>query len=282
MATIFGLAINDIEPNADFRPVQSENGGQTATQTFTLRTQSWNNSTVRNKFRRGTNITELNPDIGTQWNYFTITSIALDFQEGDILVVTVDFSGSSTAQYPEDDPDGGISEEAIPTYRLEGRLAEKPFAEHPKWKALGEQEQIALGKLISGDYGWGPDPFGSPTDNATHIIQGDGTITIITPDPITSADGIEFAKRITKGESTYLVPSTTWTETTQGNEGMTAAQLNKLGRISTPRGGPPTPSGSRNWMLTGASQEQRGDLYQTQLEWSLSERDGYDSFLYDT
>jgi hypothetical protein len=63
---------------------------------------------------------------------------------------------------------------------------------------------------------------------------------------------------------------------------MTAAQLNKLGRISTPRGGPPTPTGSRNWMLTGASQEQRGDLYQTQLEWSLSEREGHDSFLYDT
>jgi hypothetical protein len=273
MATIFGLAINDIEPNADFRPVQSENGGQTATQTFTLRTQSWNNSTVRNKFRRGTSITELNPDIGTQWNYFTITSIALDFQEGDILVVTVDFSGSSTAQYPED----GISEEALPTYRLEGRLAEKPFAEHPKWKALTATQRTILGYLLESVYLWDIE------DQEIKIPQDDGELVANTTlSAFITGDAAAFADRIAQGESTYFVPSIIWTETTQGNEGMTAAQLNKLGRISTPRGGPPTPTGSRDWMLTGASQEQRGDLYQTQLEWSLSERDGHDSFLYDT
>jgi hypothetical protein len=66
---------------------------------------------------------------------------------------------------------------------------------------------------------------------------------------------------------------------------MTSAQLNLLGKVSTPRGGPPTATGSRNWMLTGAGQEQKGTIdgaiYQTTIEWSLSDRDGWNDFLYD-
>jgi hypothetical protein len=33
-------------------------------------------------------------------------------------------------------------------------------------------------------------------------------------------------------------------------------------------------------MLTGAFQEQRGELYTTDLEWTLSEKGGHDEFLY--
>jgi hypothetical protein len=60
----------------------------------------------------------------------------------------------------------------------------------------------------------------------------------------------------------------------------TASQLNLLSKVATPRGNPPNVSGDRNWLLTSASQEQRGELYQTTIEWTLSEREGWDSFLY--
>ena len=75
--------------------------------------------------------------------------------------------------------------------------------------------------------------------------------------------------------------SITWTESTQGASGLTSAQLNLLGNIATPRGNPPEPSGTRDWMLTSAFQEERGELFVTDLEWTLSEKGGHDSFLYD-
>jgi hypothetical protein len=34
-------------------------------------------------------------------------------------------------------------------------------------------------------------------------------------------------------------------------------------------------------MLTSAFQEQRGDLFTTDLEWTLSEKGGHDAFLYE-
>ena len=60
---------------------------------------------------------------------------------------------------------------------------------------------------------------------------------------------------------------------------MTPAQIGKLGEISSPRGNPPTVEGY-DWMLSGASQEQRGQLYQTTIEWVLSRAGGHDAFLY--
>jgi hypothetical protein len=100
-----------------------------------------------------------------------------------------------------------------------------------------------------------------------------------------TGDAVDFAKMIAGGMTTYVVPSVTWTETREGTSPMTSAQHNLLGKVSTPRGGPPTATGSRNWMLTGAGQEQKGTIdgaiYQTTIEWSLSDRDGWNDFLYD-
>jgi hypothetical protein len=275
MATQHGLRINEIYPAPGFQPKQSENGGVTASHSYTLLAQSWNNSTIRNKFARGNSIATIDPNIGAQWSYLTVASKTLDFQEGGYLVVSVEFSGSSTAQYGDGD---GISDDAPPAYRLEGRLGELPFSKHAKWKDLEDSSKFALGLLIEGDAVASPDftQVGSYDEDGKFKPWEDaeGPITL-------EGDALEFAKLIAVGESTFLSPTITWTETTQGSDGVTSAQLNKLGKISSPRGGPPTPSGSRNWMLTGAGQEQRGDLKQTSLEWTLSEREGFNSFLYD-
>jgi hypothetical protein len=275
MATQHGLRINEIYPAPGFQPKQSENGGVTASHSYTLLAQSWNNSTIRNKFARGNSIATIDPNIGAQWSYLTVASKTLDFQEGGYLVVSVEFSGSSTAQYGDGD---GISDDAPPVYRLEGRLGELPFSKHAKWKDLEDSSKFALGLLIEGDAVASPDftQVGSYDEDGKFKPWEDseGPITL-------EGDALEFAKLIAVGESTFLSPTITWTETTQGSDGVTSSQLNKLGKISSPRGGPPTPSGSRNWMLTGAGQEQRGDLKQTSLEWTLSEREGFNSFLYD-
>jgi hypothetical protein len=275
MATQHGLRLNEIYPAPGFQPKQSENGGVTASHSYTLLAQSWNNSTIRNKFARGNSIATIDPNIGAQWSYLTVASKTLDFQEGGYLVVSVEFSGSSTAQYGDGD---GISDDAPPAYRLEGRLAELPFSKHPKWKELESSMKFALGLLMEGDAVASPDftQVGNYDDAGKFKPweDADGAITL-------EEDALEFAKLIAAGETTFLSPTITWTETTQGSDGVTAAQLNKLGKISSPRGGAPTPTGSRDWMLTGAGQEERGDLKQTSLEWTLSEREGFNTFLYE-
>jgi hypothetical protein len=274
MATQHGLRLNEIYPAPGFQPKQSENGGVTASHSYTLLAQSWNNSTIRNKFARGNSIATIDTNIGAQWSYLTVASKTLDFQEGGYLVVSVEFSGSATAQYGDGD---GISDDAPPVYRLEGRLSELPFSKHAKWKDLEDSSKFALGLLIEGDAVASPDftQVGSYDEDGKFKPWEDSEGPITLED-----DALEFAKLIAAGESTFLSPTIAWTETTQGSNGVTSAQLNKLGKISSPRGGPPTPSGSRNWMLTGAGQEQRGDLKQTSLEWTLSEREGFNTFLY--
>ena len=67
----------------------------------------------------------------------------------------------------------------------------------------------------------------------------------------------------------------------QSEAPIATAQLNNLGKVDTPDGDPPTPNGSRDWLLVDFSQEQFGALYRLRLEWQLAERDGWDAEIYD-
>jgi len=98
---------------------------------------------------------------------------------------------------------------------------------------------------------------------------------------LSGLDAKEFAKLIQQGQTTYQKSAYTWTESTEGADQLTAAQINKLGKIATPRGTPPEPAGTRNWMLTSVSQSNSGELYRTNLEWTLSEEGGFNDFLYE-
>jgi hypothetical protein len=280
MPTHIGITEGLIYPQPGFTPQRDEKGGWTASQSYGMLKATWGNVAVRLLFKEGASIIGLDPSLESFWGFLRVTSVVVSHEEGDHIYVTATFSGSPTTQF-SDGEEGGISDDAAPIYRLSGSLGDMPISEHPKFKALAETEQIGLGRIISGEYTWGPDPRSGITDNFTQLIAGDSYQTVV-PDPITSAEGIEFAKLITKGQTTYLFPTVTWTETTQGAGKLTAAQLNKLGKISTPRGGAPTPTSGRNWMLTGADQEQSGLLFQTTLQWTLSDADGHNDFLYDT
>jgi hypothetical protein len=278
MSTKIGILDYQIYPQPGFQARRDENGGWTADADFVITTTTWSQASWRARFTKGVSLLTLDPTLDPFFFFLNVTNSTITRNEGGVMTISVECAGSNTGQFG----DGDLDDDALPTYRLEGRISEAPFSDHPKWKVLSEVEQIALGKLISGSYEWGPDPFVSPDSETfvTYIRTGEESTNILTPNPITTGDAIDFAKRITKGQSTYFVPTVTYTESTQGTSGMTAAQLSLLGKISTPRGNPPTASGNRDWMLTGASQEQRGDLYQTTIEWTLSGREGYDSFLY--
>ncbi len=276
-ATLRGIYNYNIYPQPDFSADQDQNGGWVARQSYIVTKTTWASSEWRSKFSRGTQITVVNPSLEGFYSFLRIASSSFTDEGGDIITVNVEYAGTSWSQFDDKE----ISTESEPTYRLEGRIGERSIAEHPKFKALAAVEQSSLQRLLNDEVIWFYDDVFTNAWGLYEII--DGTTKRALPDgqQLTSKNGIAFAEMIAKGLKSYMFPTVTWTETTSGTSSMTSQQLNKLGKISIPRGDPPEANGTRNWMLTGASQEQRGELYQTTLEWTLSEEDGWDKLLYD-
>jgi hypothetical protein len=274
MSTIKGLGLTDAEPQPGFTATKAENGGWTGRHSFAIRRTAWANASVRNRFAKGISITTLDPDLSGFWSFLKTVETEVTSEEGDFTMVSVSLSGAQGATYGE----GGLGDDAEPTYRLSGQLQDAPFSLHPKWEPMEEKFKYALGELINNNVRpskeftqvgtYDEDDFFTPLKDSE-----DASITF-------EGDAIEFCKRIAAGESTYLRPVITWTESTQGNDGLTNSQLNKLGNVATPRGNPPEAAGTRDWMLTSAFQEQQGELLRTELEWTLSEKGGHDAFLY--
>jgi len=275
MSTIKGLGISDIEPQPGFSATRDENGGWTGRHSFAIRRTSY--GTLAANFAKGTSVTSLDTDLPFSFSFLKIVTTEVSSEEGDFIMMNVTLAGSPSATYGDD----GLGGQAEPTYALRGSLQDAAFSIHPKWEALSDLEKAGLGLLIRGQA-----EFDKPTGKVGQYSVEDDTFNAIknsdgTEIVLTAADALEFGTRIARGETTYLRPVFTWTESTAGNDELTAAQLNKLGNIATPRGDPPDPGGTRDWMLTSAFQEETGDLFRTELEWTLSEKGGHDSFLYD-
>lgn len=229
--------------------------------------------------------------IGIDYPFLGVSSVSIGFEEAGITAINITFAGAFGPQYEDEEltgsgggggggaPPESSPEIPVPSYRIEARIAEVPISDHPKFRALDETAKFVLGKLIIGDFMMeGPDGpyvgfYDEINDNWRYYKSGSSWYEL-------TGDTLEFAKRITRGEVSYRGASISYIESTQGTSPMTPAQLNRLGKKSTPRGNPPTVVG-RDWMLVSASQDQRGVLYQTNIEWELSPNDdGFDPFLY--
>ena len=301
-ATLLGCNTG-IKPQPGFSAKKMENGGWQATHEFYVVASEFDS--LSDSFAKGTYLVALDPDIPSVFHsILRISEVEVTRVEGDYIVVSVTATGGSS-QFESDQEE--LTDEAAPTYTLTGSLSEKPLTEHPKFKLLTPFEQDILQRVfnkepdftynpefaaptsIEGPIGYYKEVFPDEGDTSPGAIQYSELIWIsrtsgdLPPTPIRlSETATEFADRIAKGIQTYLVPQLTWTESTQGADKLTPQQLNKLGKISEPRGNPPTPTDGRNWMLTSATQQQRGELFDTDLEWSLSDSEGHDPFLYGT
>jgi len=274
MSTIHGFSASEIKPQPGFNATRDEKGAWTGTHSFAIRTTAWSNGAVRAQFAKGTSITLVDAGLASYWEFLKIVEQTVTSEEGGFTMVQTKLSGGE-GQFDEDE----LSDAAVPTYRLNGQLQDAPFSIHPKWIALTDTQRFFLGKLINGEGSY-MDLGASEVIRVTYPIEPGTEGPEQTEDHTLSGDALEFAKRINQGDTTYLRPTYTWTESTQGSDQLNAAQLNLLGNVSIPRGSPPEPGGDRDWMLTGAFQEQRGELYTTDLEWTLSEKGGHDEFLY--
>ena len=267
-----GILSTEIYPQPGFTVSQDDKGTYTGQGVYAIRKAAINNPTIQEKFTIGTSLTDLDDDPDKQlWSFLTISQASRAYTEGDLIFLNVQFTGSSGPQFPEDD---GISEAALPRYSLDMTSGELPLYLHPKWTALSDNFKLYLGALLGGTYIY------DIANNKLLIPTDDTTLAQLTEEDVTfTGDAVTFATLIQQGENTFLSPSISWTETTTGTEKLTNAQLNKLSKISTPRGNPPEPN-NRNWMLDGGTQDQVGETYQTRLTWILSGREPFSEFLY--
>jgi hypothetical protein len=163
------------------------------------------------------------------------------------------------------------------TYAISGTIEDVSILEHPKVVALAAVEKQALSLLMDGVYKW---------DGTNLLIQdseGEFTKSAKNQD-VTTSDGMAAADEIAEGNLTYKKPLYTWEKREESTSRLLASDLNNLGKIDTPKGNPPEANGGRDWMLVSASSEQRGTtnaVYSNALTWVLSERGGWNAFLYE-
>jgi len=266
-ATIFGFSANEMKPQPGLQISRSESGGFSATHEIIIKAEDFAN--LAPNFVRGTPLVEIDPTIPPPFDEFlAVDTISFTRTDGDLYVFNITATGAP-AQFEADELTPGVE----PTYTLTGQLQDVPFSMHPKWKDLGDGDKKLLGMLLSELLTY---------DIAANILylNNDANAEVAFIDQLTAADAISFASLIQQGQTTYQKSSYTWNESTEGADQLTTSQIGSLGKVSTPRGGPPQPSQQRDWMLTSVSQSQSGELYRTTLEWTLSEEDGWDDFLY--
>lgn len=281
MATIYGIADTEIIPQSDFTAGQNENLGWTARQSFLVKKGGIDNSVIASKFPIGVKLNTLDPNCDEFFARLWLSSISsVQTMEGGYTVITCEFSGFSTATYAGGSPNKDTS----PTFAKRGNLTDEPLSKHHKWKALAEVERNTLGKLISGEWSYILDPFGSG-DYVIGVFTGEEQYSV-RPDSeqLISDDAKEFARLITEGQTTFKHASYEYTHRWDSDIPIPAADMNDLGKIATPSGDPPKPGTGRNWMLVGVNEEQHGAgdfRFSCELVYALSEEEGFSTFLYE-
>jgi hypothetical protein len=281
MGKLYGHAPNTIVPQDDFNAAQNENGGWKATQSFRIRKGDIDNYSVKEAFPSGATLQSLDKSCDDLFAFMRLATIkGIQNIPGGWQQITVEFVGFTNGSTSEFTPPETA---ARPTYGKRGTLKDAPLYEHPKWKALEPAERWALGLFLKGDFQSNSALNSVGTYEEYDLrktfypaIDNDG-------DAITfSEDAIKFIERIAQGRTTYEMATYQHHHRWQGNKGITSAQLNKLGKIDTPSGNPPTPGTGRDWLLIGADEEQNGSgdfLFDNVLTYLLSDEGGHDDFL---
>jgi len=270
MSVILGFDSNELKAAPGWKANRGDNNSWTSTHEFTCRAVDFDDAI--SQFPKGAPLGDLDEDIPEPFaSFLKIDTVELTRIEGDLYTFNVTAIGNQTNQYEGDE----LSPDAEPIYDLQGRLIDLPLSEHPKWKILADNEKDSLENLLSGKYTYDSE------DNQLKVTNDKGVEkTVVISKQLQSEDSIKFAKYIVSGTITYTDCQLVWTETTEGEQQLNPQQLAKLAKISNPRGNPPMPP-NKNWMLTGVSQSQTGEIFRTTLEWTSSAREKWDEFLYE-
>jgi len=176
-------------------------------------------------------------------------------EEGGWCRVEVDYYGYIAV----DDGQGG-EEPPAPSYVLDLSVSEEPLESDPYFDDLDAddiQEAVRLAK--------------SPK------VDDDG---VPVPAVTTGWDTkkVKLYDALRSGWDSVRDPKATWTEEWVSDS--MPDDLNDIGKIFSPAGGPPTVAAGRNWLMVGLQSRKRGLVYENTRTAELSGRGGWDTDVY--
>lgn len=187
------------------------------------------------------------PEIG----FITVSQATANFTEGDLAEITCQYAGAEEKE----------NEKANAVYTMGLSLSEEPLLSHLRYKNLPQKEREAIQLIQSG----------KDKDDQGNKLR----------DKVTSDRGKEALAKIDRGQTSYYSPRVTWRESWVRTKPAEAAELNKIGNIDIPNGPAPELAGTRNWLLNGVTQTQDGKAFRLEAEWLASDREGWDSDIYN-
>jgi len=242
-STIYGIGINQIVANPDFRAKKDATGKWTATQTYTIKRGDY--ASVAELFNKGELITGIYPEVQLFFAELIIEDHEYMEMPGGMDKVTVSFVG-----FQEGD-EGQSERETVYEYNVD--LADRPVIEHPKFKAFYAPNIETLVKYYEGlARVVGTQESGDPAffDNYSsaelrYESSYDNSLNF-------------FNKILAAGIKNYSDPVAEYTETKTDLGGLTDALLEDLAKTDTPPNNPPTPPG-KMWFFSGASETRSSD-----------------------
>jgi hypothetical protein len=156
----------------------------------------------------------------------------------------------------------GILNDTAPIYELTIGVSEEPLETHPKFvtNIAGTPSSPLNGAVFLDEQGR------LTTDDAVGIFDRFRSV----------AGGL---RNIFAGISAYLSPAeVTWRQIYITKT--RPSSVSDVGYIGSPVGSPPGLSGSRNWLYTGLTYQQRGLCYAVTREWRASGPTGWNTTIY--
>jgi len=235
---LFNIPANTLRPGPTLTIVRDTDGNTTATMDFTCRKYDVGKATIQAKLRQGTQLLELYPQAGTEFDYLLVHNWTARDEPGGITTVTVEFKGVDLGT------GGDFSFDSSLVYIRNNSLRELPIWQHPKLiEELSGTEIDAIKEVVNGT------AYYSYESGSIKRLGSDLLISALTSD-----EAIPWYELIvTQGHETFLFATSEWTKTATGKGTIPDQLLEDFGKISTPPGNPGAPT-NHTWLFTGATE----------------------------
>jgi len=263
MKIIDNLQKNSIVWQPDFQASLDENGQWTASQSFKCKPED---------------VQELIPSRGDAcqkdgWEVLKLITVQVSEAAGSGWeTVTCNYRGT-VYEFDEDEDQENIE----PTYTTSVVAQSEPIEAHPKFKDITAAEWADAqwykdGRIIR-------DPEDQTAFKRNVWVEDDKQWQPI-EDYTPTGELPALFEAYDKGFTAFYSPRITFSMRYASNQPIPAATLNKIGKIDTPQNAPAVGAG-RTWLAMGANSDQSDNVYDVELEWMLSGKEGWDEDFYD-
>jgi len=254
-AHIFNLPSNTCLPGPDFVFSRDTTGKVTGSQTFRARRAEFYGQILQAKFRKGTSIKEVYPNILAFLEPLVIDTAECQEQPGGIDEIYVTYTG-----YLQVDSE---MQERETVYSRNNALEERSILQHPKFLAeVTDIEDIEL--IVKGHDGIYEKNKNASTGSNYKIWD---IVTQGNRGALIDALAIEWWDFIvTRGVKTYQAATSEWTKSRSNAGGLADSDLEKLGKIDVPDGNPAAPPGMI-WFMSGSTESR---TVGTASSWSIT------------